>query len=201
MLCFRVCRLDGYLVNRQSATVKRGGISAEGSCPYNTVLCINNRTSLMDNQSFERAEQIWEHPKQTKMVFMKKLRTVWSQGLLAIIQCRYIKIKIHAAIIVLVVLYEFETCSHWGRNVGWGCSRIRCWGIFGPRRDGVIGEWRRLHKWELYDTYFSPNIILVIKSRRMRWAGHVTSMEERYIKGFFLGGGAVDLGEQTTRNT
>ena len=45
--------------------------------------------------------------------------------------------------------------------------------IFGPRRDEVTGEWRRLHNQELNDLYSSPNIVRVIKSRRMRWAGHV----------------------------
>jgi hypothetical protein len=51
-------------------------------------------------------------------------------------------------------------------------------GIFGPKRDEVTGEWRRLHNEELYDLYSSPNIIWVIKSRRMRWAGHVARMGE-----------------------
>jgi hypothetical protein len=50
--------------------------------------------------------------------------------------------------------------------------------IFGPKRDGVTGEWRRLRNEELNDLYSSPNIICVIKSRRMRWAGHVASMGE-----------------------
>ena len=49
--------------------------------------------------------------------------------------------------------------------------------IFGPKRDGVTGEWRKLHNEELNDLYFSPNIVRVIKSRRMRWAGHVARME------------------------
>jgi len=47
--------------------------------------------------------------------------------------------------------------------------------IFGPRSDEVTGEWRRLHNEELNDLY-SPNIVRVIKSRRMRWAGHVARM-------------------------
>ena len=51
--------------------------------------------------------------------------------------------------------------------------------IFVPKRDGVTGEWRKLHNEELYDLYCSPNIFRVIKSRRMGWAGHVTRMGER----------------------
>jgi len=51
--------------------------------------------------------------------------------------------------------------------------------IFGPKRDEVTGEWRKLHNDELNDVYCSPNIVQVIKSRRMRWAGHVALMGER----------------------
>ena len=50
--------------------------------------------------------------------------------------------------------------------------------IFGPRRDEVTGEWRRMRNEELNDLYCSPNIVRVIKSRRMRWAGHVARMVE-----------------------
>ena len=50
--------------------------------------------------------------------------------------------------------------------------------IFGPRRDEVMGEWRRLHNEELNYLYSSPNIVRVIESRRMRWAGHVARMGE-----------------------
>jgi hypothetical protein len=56
--------------------------------------------------------------------------------------------------------------------------------IFGPKRYKVTGEWRKLHNEELNDLYTSSNIIRVIKSRRMRWAGHVACMEERCIQGF-----------------
>ena len=50
--------------------------------------------------------------------------------------------------------------------------------IFGHKRDGVTGEWRKLHNGESDDLYFSPNIVRVIKSRRMRWVGHVARMDE-----------------------
>jgi hypothetical protein len=51
--------------------------------------------------------------------------------------------------------------------------------IFGPKMDEVTGEWRRLHNEELNDLYCLPSIVRVIKSRRMRWAGHVACMGER----------------------
>ena len=51
--------------------------------------------------------------------------------------------------------------------------------IFGPKRDEVTGEWRTLHNEELNDLYSSPNIVWVIKSRRIRWAEHVARMGER----------------------
>jgi hypothetical protein len=51
--------------------------------------------------------------------------------------------------------------------------------IFGPKRNEVTGEWRKLHNEELRDFYSSPSIIRIIKSRRMRWAGHVARMGER----------------------
>jgi len=60
--------------------------------------------------------------------------------------------------------------------------------IFGPRRDEVTGELRRLHNEELNDLYSSPNIVRMIKSRRMRWAGHVVRMgEERGVYRVLVG--------------
>jgi hypothetical protein len=48
--------------------------------------------------------------------------------------------------------------------------------IFGPKRDGIRRDWRKLHNEELHNSYSSPNIIRMIKSRRMRWVGHVAHL-------------------------
>jgi len=71
--------------------------------------------------------------------------------------------------------------------------------IFGPRRDELTGEWRRLYNEELNDLYSSPNIVWVIKSRRMRVAGHVAHMgEERGVYRVLLG---KPEGRETTGET
>jgi hypothetical protein len=57
-------------------------------------------------------------------------------------------------------------------------NRVLRW-IFRPKRDGVTGEWSKLHNKELNELYFWANIIRLIKSRRMRWAGHAGRMWER----------------------
>ena len=86
----------------------------------------------------------------------------------------------HGRIILPVVLYGCETWSLTLREE----RTLRVFEnmvlrkIFGPRRDEVTGEWRGLHNEELNDLYSSPNIVRVIKSRRMRWAGHVARMSE-----------------------
>jgi hypothetical protein len=51
--------------------------------------------------------------------------------------------------------------------------------MIGPKRDEVTGEWRKLHNEELHDLYSSPSIIKIMKTRRMRWAGHVARMGEK----------------------
>jgi len=88
-----------------------------------------------------------------------------------------LKIKIYRTIILPMVLYECETWLPTLREE----RKLRVFEnmvlrIFGPRRCEVTGEWRRLHNEELNDLYSSPNIARVIKSRRMRWAGHVAGI-------------------------
>ena len=102
-----------------------------------------------------------------------------------------LKIKIYRTIILPVVLYGCETWSLTLREK----RRLRVFEnrvlrrIFGPKRDKVTGEWRKLHNEELNILYSLPNIVRVIKSRRMRWAGHVARIGggERCVQGF--GGG------------
>ena len=60
--------------------------------------------------------------------------------------------------------------------------------VFGPKRDEVTGEWRKLHNEELHDLYSLPNIVRAIKWRRTRWAGHVACMGERRDVDRFLVG-------------
>jgi hypothetical protein len=92
-----------------------------------------------------------------------------------------IKIKIYRTVILPVVLYE---CEAWFLTLREE-HRLRVFDsrvlrkIFGPKRDVVTGEWIRLHNEELYALYSSPNIIQVIKSRRMKWAGHVACVADR----------------------
>jgi hypothetical protein len=80
--------------------------------------------------------------------------------------------------ILPVVLYG---CESWSLTLREEC-RLRVLEdkvlrrIFGPKREEVTGEWRRLHNKELYALYSSPSIIRVIKSRRLKWAGHVARM-------------------------
>ena len=93
-----------------------------------------------------------------------------------------LKIKIYRTIILIlpVVLYGCESWSLTLREE----RRLRVFEngvlrrIFGPKRDELTGAWRKLHNEELKGLYSSPNIGRVIKSRRIRWAGHVTRMGE-----------------------
>jgi hypothetical protein len=103
---------------------------------------------------------------------------------------RNVKVKIYKTIILPVVLYGCETWSLALREE----HRLRVFEnrvlrrIFGPKRDEVTGEWRKLHNEELRNLYSSPDIIRQVKTRRMRWAGHVARMgEERNVYKVLVG--------------
>jgi len=92
-----------------------------------------------------------------------------------------LKIKVYITIILPVVLYGCETWSltlREERSLRVFENRVLR-GIFGSRRDEVTGEWRKLHNEEHNDLYCLHNFVEVIKSRIMRWAGHVPRMGER----------------------
>ena len=93
--------------------------------------------------------------------------------------------KIYRTIILPVVLYGCETWSLTLREE----RKLRVFeNMVLRRRDKVTGEWRRFHTEELFDLYSSPNIVWVIKSRRMKWAGHVARMgEERGVYRVLVG--------------
>ena len=105
------------------------------------------------------------------------MQNILSSSLLS----KNLKIKIYRIIILPVVLYGCETWLLTLREE----RRVKVFEnrvlriIFGPKRDEVIVEWRKLHNEELIDLYCSTNIVRVIKSRRMRRAGHVARMGER----------------------
>jgi hypothetical protein len=90
----------------------------------------------------------------------------------------FLKIRIYETIILPVVLYGCETWSLTLRQE----HRLMVLEnrvlrrIFGPKRDEVTGSWRKLHNEEPHNLYSSPNRIRMIKSRRMKWAGHVARM-------------------------
>jgi len=145
------------------------------------------------NRSFEREEEfkclgttltnqnsIQEEIKSRLMsgnVCYHSVQNLLSSSLLS----KNLKIKICRTIILPVVLYGCETWSLTLREE----RRLRVFEnrvprrIYGPRRDEVTREWRKLHNEELNDLYCSPNIVRVIKSSRMSWAGHVARIGER----------------------
>jgi hypothetical protein len=101
--------------------------------------------------------------------------------LLSLLLYRNVKVKIYKTIILPVVLYGCETWSLTLREE----HKLRVFEnrvlrrIFGPKRAEVTGEWRKMHNEELHNLYSSPDIIRQVKSRRMRWAGHVARMGEK----------------------
>jgi hypothetical protein len=151
----------------------------------------------MDNSTFERVEEFKYLGTQNSIAeeIKRRLRSGnacynSAQNLLSSrLLSKNSKIKIYRTIILLVVLYG---CENWSLTLR-DEKKLRVFEnivlrIFGHRRDEVTGECRRLHNEELNDLYSSPNIVRVIKSRRMRWAGHVARMgEERGCIGSWWG--------------
>ena len=160
------------------------------------------QTMRIDNSTFERVEEfkylgttLTNHNSIAEEIKsrLRSRNTCYHsvQNLLSsMLLSKNLKIKIYITIILPVVLYGRET---WSRTLREERKQrvfenIVLRRIFGPRRDEVTGEWRRLHNEELNDLYSSPNTVRVIKSRRIRWAGHVVRMgEERGVYRVLVG--------------
>ena len=87
------------------------------------------------------------------------------------------KVKTYKTIILSVVLYSYETLSLTLREEHKFENKVLR-KIFGAKKDEITGEWRKLRNAELHALYSSPNIIRRLKSRRLRWAGHVPHMDQ-----------------------
>jgi len=143
-------------------------------------------------EGHEVHKDMWGHWKKEKKIESENLnRFDLSKDELCVYCCDAYGVEIFLLyIIVPVVLYGCETWSLTLRDE----RKLRAFEsmvlrrIFGNRKDEVTGKWRRLHNEELNDLYCSPNIVRVIKSRRMKWAGHVARMgEERGVYRVLVG--------------
>jgi len=150
----------------------------------------------IDNSTYERVEEfkylgkIFTNQNSIAKEIKRRMRSgnVCYHSVQNILSSRLLsknlKFKIYRTIILPVVLYGYKTWSLTSREEG----KLRLFEnmvlrrIFGPRRDEITGDWRRLHNEELNVLYSSHNIVRVIKSRRIRWAGHMARMgEERWV--------------------
>jgi hypothetical protein len=146
----------------------------------------HNHNIKIDNKSFERVEEfkyfgatltnrnsihkgIKSRLKSGNACY-HSVQTLLSSRLLP----KNTKITVYRTVVLPVVFYGCETWSLTLREE----QRLRVFENRVPKRDEATGEWRRLHYEELNDLYSPPNIIRVIKSRRLRWAGHVARMGE-----------------------
>jgi hypothetical protein len=133
-------------------------------------------TMLTDEYSFQ--EEIRSRLKLGNACY-HSVQNLLSSGLLS----KHLKMKIYRTIILPVVLYGCEAWSLTLREERrqWVFENRVLRRVFGPKRDEVTVEWRKLHNEELNDLYSLPNIVRVVKSRRMKWAGHVARMGENRV--------------------
>ena len=94
---------------------------------------------------------------------------------------RKLKLKIYRTVILPVILHG---CESWSTTLA-DEQKLRVFEnkvlrkIYGPKRDEMTGEWRRLHNEELHGLYDSPDVVRIMKSRRLRWSDHVARMREK----------------------
>jgi hypothetical protein len=144
----------------------------EGFCVHNVHLTLTNQNPIQ--------EEIKRRLKSGNTCY-HSVQNLLSSSFLS----KNFKINIYGTIILPVAL---RGCETWSLILREECRLRVLRRIFGHKRDKVTAEWRKLHNEELNDLYSSPNIVRVIKSRRMRWAGHALHMGEREaFTGFWWG--------------
>jgi hypothetical protein len=162
----------------------------------------NNQNLIIDNKSFEKVNKfkylgvILTSENEVKEEIKSRLNSgnacyfsiqkLLSSRLIS----KNLKIKLYKSVILPVILYGCETWSLTLKEE----HKLRVFEnkvlrkIFGPKRDEETGEWRILHNVELHTLYSSPDIVRLVKSRRLRWAGHVARMgEERGVFNVLVG--------------
>jgi hypothetical protein len=135
-----------------------------------------------DSQALQSLVREIQMEKTIKKIYINSSINVSVQKLLSSrLLSKNLKIRIYKTIILPVVVYGCETWSLTLREehrLGVSGNRVLR-RIFGPKRDEVTGEWRKMHNEELCDLYSSQSIFRIMKSRRMRWAGHVARLREK----------------------
>jgi hypothetical protein len=154
-----------------------------------------NRDMKIENRSFENLSH-FKHLGTT----VKNQNLIRSRTFCLLVCCRKTYKLEYTRLILPIVLYGCETWSLKLREE----HRLRVFEnrllrrIFGPKGDEVTGEWRKLHNEEPPALYWSPSIIRILKSRRMRWAGHVARIgKKEHVQ--VIGGNT--RGKKTTRKT
>jgi hypothetical protein len=164
-----------YMVMSRDQNAGQNGYIQKGNESFETVEQFKYLGTTLTNQNSIHAE-IKSKLKSGNACY-HSVQNLLSSSLLP----KNAKIKIYRIIILPVVLYG---CESWSLTLREDC-RLRVFDnrvqrrIFGPKRDEVTGEWRRLHNEELYALYSSSKTIRMIKSRRMRWEGHVARVWAR----------------------
>jgi hypothetical protein len=118
-----------------------------------------------------------------KIALMNRLRAEWTQQMSATIQGRIFFVSLLSKYMNIQIYMGVKLgLSHWGENIGGRCFEKRmCRKILEPKRNGIIGEWSKLHDEELYYLYSLSVFTRVIKSRKIRWLGHVACMGVRKV--------------------
>ncbi|KAJ4441371.1 hypothetical protein ANN_11226 [Periplaneta americana] len=163
-----------YMIMSRDENIVRNGNTKIGNLSFEEVEKFKYQRATLTNINYAREEI--KHRINMGNVCYYSVEKLLSSSLLS----KNLKVRIYKTVILPIVLYDCETWTLTLREE----LRLRVFQnkvlrkIFGAKRDEVTGEWRKLHNTELHELYSSPDIIRNIKSRHLRWAGHVARMGE-----------------------